>query len=262
MTKKKDYIRLLAMGDFHCGHELGLTPPKHDPGPRLTPQKHRMRREIWNWFEDNTKELKPDVIIFNGDAIDGLGQSSNSSELIYTDRNDQVKMATDILLGIGGTPEIYMSYGTAYHTGKGEDWEDIIADNVKAVKIGSEDDIDIRGTVFNYKHHLGRSGAPTGRTAAVLKDTLWNQIWATRGEYPRADVVLRSHVHYHQYAGDSDTLSLTLPALQGYGTKFGGRRMSGTVDVGFVVFDIYAKGDYDWKAHIWRARLKKPLVAG
>ena len=258
----RKFIRLLAMGDFHCGHELGLTPPKHDPGPRLTPHRHRMRREIWDWFSNNIKNLKPDVVVFNGDAIEGKGYHSASSELIYPDRNNQVQMATDILKGISGKPEIYMSYGTAYHTGKGEDWEDLVAANVKAVKIGSEDDIDIRGTVFNYKHHLGRSGVPSGRTTAVLKDALWNQIWAARGEYARADVILRSHVHYHQYAGDSDTLALTLPALQGYGTKFGGRRMSGTVDVGFVVFDVYGPNDYNWNSYIWRARMKAPLVAG
>ena len=258
----RKFVRLLAMSDTHCGHELGLTPPKHDPGPRLTPTRYRMRREIWDWWEPRAKALKPDVVIFNGDAIDGKGQSSAASELIYTDRNDQVEMATDILKGIGGKPEIYMAYGTAYHTGKGEDWEDRVAANVGAIKIGSEDDIDIRGTVFNYKHHLGRSSVPSGRTSAVLKDALWNQIWADRGEYARADVILRSHVHYHTFAGDSDILALTLPALQGYGTKFGGRRMSGVVDVGYIIFDVYGPNEYKWDSHIWRARLKAPLVAG
>ena len=128
--------------------------------------------------------------------------------------------------------------------------------------IGSlKDEIDVKGTIINYKHHLGRSGVPHGRTSAILKDALWNQLWAARGEYAQADILLRSHVHYHNYAGNSNTLAMTLPALQGYGTKFGGRRMSGTVDVGFVVFDIYGPNDYTWQPYIWRAALKPAMVA-
>jgi len=261
MTKNRKFTRVLAMGDTHCGHELGLTPPKHDPGPRLTPQRHLMRRTIWDWWIKNKRGLKPDIVIFNGDAIDGKGHASQASELLYTDRSNQVTMATDILKGISGNPDIYMAYGTAYHTGKGEDWEDQVANNVGAVKIGSEDEIDVRGTIINYKHHLGRSGTPYSRTTAVLKDALWNQLWAARGEYTRADILLRSHVHYHNFAGDSNTLAMTLPSLQGYGTKFGGRRMSGTVDVGFVVIDVYGPNDYTWETRIWRAALKPALRA-
>ncbi len=257
----RKFKRVLALGDFHSGHEVGLTPTKWDPGARNTPKRFKMRQSIWKWFQVETKSLKPDIMIVNGDCIDGKGQASKASELIYTDRLSQVGMAVDIIKGIPGKPKIYMSYGTAYHTGKGEDWEDIVADKVGAVTIGGEDEISVLGTIINYKHHLGRSGIPHGRTSAVLRDALWNQLWAARGEYERADILIRSHVHYHGFAGDTDLLALTLPALQGYGTKFGTRRVTGTVDVGFVVFDIYGPNDYLWRPVIWRAPIKKARVA-
>ena len=257
----RTFKRVLAIGDFHCGHEVGLTPPKWEPGPRTTPKRHLMRTAIWTWFQQQVQPLKPDILIVNGDCIDGKGQASQASELLYADRLDQVGMAVDAIQSIPDKPKIYMSYGTAYHTGKGEDWEDIVADKVGAVSIGGEDEISVNGTIINYKHHLGRSGVPHGRTSAVLRDALWNQLWAHRGEYERADILLRSHVHYHGFAGDTDLLAMTLPAMQGYGTKFGTRRVTGTVDVGFVVFDVYGPNDYTWEPHIWRAPITRALVA-
>lgn len=250
----KKPIRVLAMSDTHCGHTIGLTPPEWDKSEKV--EHYRMRRAIWDWYEKNVPQ-KPDVLIFNGDAIDGKGPGSGGSEQMYMDWDDQVEMVADIINRLK-PGSVYMAYGTGYHTGKDKDYEDDVAKLVNAKSIGGEGDLDIRGTNFNYKHHLGRSSVPHSRATAVLRDALWNMIWADRGEYPKAHVLIRSHVHYHQFAGDADLLAMTLPALQGYGTKFGGRRMTGTVDVGFVTFSVYGPKEYTWQSHIWRAPFKAP----
>lgn len=250
----KKSLRLLAMSDTHCGHNLGLTPPAWDKSEKV--EHYRMRRAIWDWFEKAVPR-KPDILIFNGDAIDGKGPASGGSEQMYMDWDDQVDMASDIINGLNAGA-VYMSHGTAYHVGKDKDYESDVASAVNAVRIGGEDDLDVRGNIINYKHHLGRSAVPHGRATAVLRDALWNLIWADRGEFPKANILLRSHVHYHQYAGYADMLAMTLPSLQGYGTKYGGRRMTGTVDIGFVVFDIRGPDDYTWRSHIWRAPFKAP----
>jgi hypothetical protein len=146
-----------------------------------------------------------------------------------------------------------MSYGTAYHTGKDDDYEQQIVDRIDHVlKIGGEDTISVNDLIFNYRHHLGSSSVPHGRATAIAKEVIWNKLWALRGEYPMADVVLRSHVHYNIFAGGPGWLGMSLPALQGYGSKYGGRRMSGTVDVGMVWFDVKGKRDYKWNTDILR----------
>ena len=78
---------------------------------------------------------------------------------------------------------------------------------------------------------------------------MWNVFWSERKLTPAADIILRSHVHYLSYAGDGRRLAITTPAMQGYGTKYGSRRCSGLVDVGFLSFRC-ENGEYDWKAHI------------
>ena len=257
----KSRKRVLVVSDFHSGHIRGLTHPGFDRDNE--PERHRtswrIRRHVWNWFADTTDRLgRVDILIVNGDAIDGRGEASGGTELIYPDRNDQVEMAVAAIKHIGAG-KILMSYGTPYHTGKFEDWEDQIAREVKAEKIGGEDSIDINGTIFNYRHHVGRSSVPHGRHTAVSREKLWNTLWAERGEYPRADIIIRSHVHYFNYAGGSDWLAMTTPALQGYGSKYGNRKVTGTVDIGMVVFNVAKNGDYAWKPLLLRLPFQPPI---
>ena len=255
--------RVLVLSDFHSGHVLGLTHPSYDytTGHKTQTAHYQVRRTIWEWYKDKVKRLKPDIVIFNGDAIDGKGEKSGGTELLTLDRDEQCEMAIAALQAIPRRPKLFMSYGTPYHSGINEDWEDIIAREMEAEKIGAEDTVDVNGLLINYRHHIGRSSIPHGRHTAVAKEKLWNAIWAERGEYPRADVIVRSHVHYYNYAGGPSWLGMTTPALQGYGSKFGARRVTGTVDVGMVHFDVWSKERWDWKVHILRFPAEEPLEA-
>ena len=258
MTRK----RVLVISDFHSGHVLGLTHPGYDftTGHKTKTAHYAVRRTIWNWYKDTVQRLKPDIVIMNGDCIDGKGEKSGGTELLTLDRDEQCEMAIAGLQAIPRRPKLFMSYGTGYHTGNNEDWEDIIAREMKAEKIGAEDTIDVNGLLINYRHHIPRSGIPHGRHTAAAKERLWNLIWAERGEYPKADIIVRSHVHYHAFCGGPGWLAMTTPALQGYGSKFGARVVTGTVDVGMVHFDIWSKDKWEWKAHLLRFPAEAPLA--
>lgn len=254
MAKPK---RLLVIADMHCGHEVGLMPPAWDSVRERDKRKncYVMRRTMWDWYKGRVSALKPDIIIVNGDAIDGRGEKSGGLEQMYPDRQDQVEMAIDCILEAKTRKtKVLMSYGTNYHTGDYEDFENNIAndDRINAVKIGGEDTADINGLLVNYRHHIGSSSIPHGRHTAIAKERLWNLLWAEHDEYPRADAVIRSHVHYHAGAFGPAWVGMTTPALQGYGTRYGSRRMSGVVHIGIVVFDIYGKDDFSWHVPILR----------
>jgi hypothetical protein len=139
-----------------------------------------------------------------------------------------------------------MAYGTGYHTGIEEDWERPIAEAVKAKKIGSVDSIDVNGLIINYRHYISGSQVPHGRHTTTARERTWNTLWALRGEYPLAQIVIRSHVHYFGFCGDGQGLALTTPALEGYGSKFGARLLSGLVDIGLVYFDIIDRERWTW----------------
>jgi hypothetical protein len=156
----------------------------------------------------------------------------------------------------------FLSHNTPYHVSSsdGEDWENVIAERVGAT-VTDHAWVEVEGIVFDLKHHpAGSSGLPHGRHTGVAKDRLWNAILAAEGEQTKADILIRSHVHYHNFAGGPDWIAMTTPALQGAGSKFGARRCSGKVDFGFITFTV-DKGTFSWKQHIAKlVEQKAPLL--
>ena len=254
--------RLLVVSDFHCGHDVGLTHPGWDAERerRKLSYLYEIRRRIWDFYSEHVRAFRPHIVIANGDLVDGKGEASGGVEQIYIDMNDQVELAVAALQECG-RPKYFLSYGTPYHTGRDLDFEDQIAREIGAEKIGGEDTINATRLMINYRHYVGRSSVPHSRHTAVARERLWNKLWAMRGEYPAAHVLIRSHVHYHTFCGGSDWVAMTTPALQGYGTKYGGRRMTGTVDIGMIFFEIQDKDSYSWKPVLLRLPYKEPLEA-
>ena len=242
--------RVVALGDLHCGHRVGLTPPEyqwHAPNTaKHAWQKYGdIQREAWNWYAAKVEELKPvDLLLVSGDCIDGRGERSGGVELITADRSEQVDMAV-ACLEPWNAKQVVIVRGTPYHAGQYEAWEDPIAMRLKA-KIGNHEWVTVRcgktQTTFDLKHYIGGSQILHGRATAVKRDEMWNAIWAEAGLQPRGDWILRGHVHYYgsnsRYSGDRKVTAMTLPALQGMGSRFGALKMSGTVDFGLVTWDI------------------------
>jgi hypothetical protein len=256
--------RVVVLSDGHSGHIAGLTHPDFDsvPSHNGSPRYHAYlaRRRLWKYFAEKIEELQPiDVLIYNGDAIDGKGAKSGSTELLTADRTEQVDMAAASILFCKAT-EVYMSYGTSYHAGAQEDWENEVAKGAGAVKIGSHDYLDVNGLVFSYRHFISKSSIPHGRATPLARERLWNVLWSEWGEYPKADVLLRSHVHYFAYTGGFGWLGVITPALQGRGTKYGARVCSGTVDFGLIHFDVTSKEDWEWHHHVMKLRQSGQVV--
>ena len=252
-------MRLVILSDFHAGSVVGLTPPqwqfefKHSEKTKR--DKFSIVQEVcWNYYADTIKKLKPiDILVVNGDCIDGRGEKSGSTELITSDQYEQCEIASNIIRrGVTKGTRIVMTYGTAYHASPdGNDWENVIADDVKADKIGSHEWLNVKGTVFDIKHHVGSTGTPVG-VMPLTRERVWNILWNEHSDQPKADVMIRSHVHRYTYIGGPNWLGITTPALCAPGSKYGARRCSGIVHFGLVHFDISNNGSYTWQAHIAR----------
>ena len=250
--------RIVIISDMHCGSRAGLTPPDWMYPEHCADHERetfaRNQRLTWAWFSRTIDRLRPiDYLFVNGDAIDGKGDRSGGTEQLESDRSKQAEIASEIIRFIAA-PKIVMIYGTPYHVGNEEDWERLVANDVNAGKIGGHEWVEVNGVVFDLKHKVGGSQIPHGRYTAVAREALWNLVWSTQDGQPKADVIVRSHVHYFAHCGNSSTLAIVTPALQGWGSKFGVRECAGTVDIGFLHFDVRGKGDYDWHAHILKPK--------
>jgi hypothetical protein len=250
--------RVLTIGDTHCGHKAGLTPPQwqnpQDKGDRYDLRQVQLQKVCWDFYTDVIRREGPfDAVLFNGDAVEGKGERSGGTELITSDRNQQVSMAeVCIRQALTAKTKLVMTYGTPSHVGVEEDWESAIAKTL-GCKIGSHEWPRIEDVTFDMKHKVGSSSVPHGRHTAVAREQLWNSIWAEREGQPRAQCLLRSHVHYYKFNGDHRAVAMTLPALQAVGTKYGARQCSGLVDWGLVTWTI-DKDRWSWAAHILDAK--------
>ena len=263
--KKK---RMAVISDLHCGHIVGLTPPEWQRRTKtemsnLPRDVVPTQRKMWGQYVAEMKALQPiDYLIVNADCIDGKGEKSGGTELITSDREEQSNMAVQCIKQAQAREQICMTYGTGYHTGVGEDWERGIAKDVGA-KIGSHEWPQIYGVTFDVKHFVSGSSIPHGRGTGIAKEWVWNMLWAARGEQPKSHVIIRSHVHYCTAIGQpwDNWIALTTPALQAAGTKYGARRRSNTVDLGFIYFDIYEDGTWSWQPVRFKGSVRRASVA-
>ena len=259
--------RVVILADGHCGSRTGLTPPKwqtlwkdnddndieSESRDEYESQHYKFQKlqgDLWNFYNSTIHSLKPiDLLIYNGDAIEGKGTRSGGTELLTSDCITQANMAINTIK-ITKAKNIVMTYGTGYHVGDAEDWEALVAKGVGAKKIGSHEWVTINNVTFDIKHHVGTSQTPYSRNLSMSKDRIWNLIWNEHEEQPKSDILIRSHCHYYDFCGGRNWLGIITPSLQGPGTKFGSRRCSGHVDFGLIHFDIDEKGRYTWQAHI------------
>ena len=240
--------RILWVADMHCGHFAGLTHPDFERKPKRdysNPlyQQWVIRRKCWKFFYDIVSIEGPfDVAIVLGDDIDGRGEKSGGTELLTPDRSVQTDMAAANILTIGA-PEVYGVYGTPYHAGVQEDWEDEVARKAGFVRIEDVGRLNVNGKILRYRHHVGGSNIPHGRFTPLAKEHIWNLFWAERKEDVKADMLVFGHRHYHVMCSEPGKWEAWVaPALQAYGTKFGGRKMSGTVDFGLMWTEIDDNG--------------------
>lgn len=258
--------RLLDIGDLHCGHVTGLTHPEFDSKPNdITSHNYklyRLRRKCYDWFIKELEPLKPiDILLVGGDAVDGKGSRSKWKETLIHDKGEQCSCAAAIINDIGAS-EVVMLYGTPYHVGVAEDWEDEVAKEVNNLKeISPVGQYDIGGVIVNARHYTGRSSIPHGRHTAIARDRLWNVLWADRGEFPKAQLILRHHVHYFTFCGDDQWLGVTNPSLQAK-SRYGTETKGDIVHFGFTFYD-FKNGVLDsWDKRIARLyRANQELLA-
>ena len=252
--------KIVALGDMHCGHIGGLTPPGWDDNDRY-PAFKGLRKETWKAYKKIVskvrKTLNPSdtlVVVCNGDAIDG---NRSLSELVCPDRMEQVAMARKCL-DMWKADKYLITAGTPYHVGKEESWEVVLGELMDA-GVAPEHYLDVDGVMFYFRHKVGRSSVPYGRYTAPARSAVWNQLASAKGLVPEADVLCYSHVHYFSFCGNSDWLAMTLPSLQSV-SDYGGRECDGTVDWGLVWFDVDKGKLVDWGTEITSLGAAAPVV--
>jgi len=225
--------KVLIISDGHSGHYAGLA-SKESLEKYGYLQTHQQAL-IYNWFKKNVLSLGHfDLVVDNGDCIDGKGQKSGGRELHTSDRIQQANIYCDSTSFIKTKKRIVIR-GTNYHVGSDEQWEDVIAEKLKS-SIKNHLWCNVGGLIIDIKHKVKGT-----KNTFFSKAKINNLLWAEMKGQPRADIIIRSHAHYYFEASDGKTTAFITPALQGWGSEYGEKECDNTVDIGFLYLEIKDK---------------------
>lgn len=244
MKKQKENVKkVLILSDTHCGHGLGLTPPKYQSG-----FFEEIQNIGWSWFLSKIKKLGIiDILILNGDIIDGPGHKGNRQH-ITTDIKQQQEIFKEVMKFVKPKKMIFFR-GTPFHVETDQENEDNIAEFYNS-EIYDSGKVDINGLIMHCRHTTGKGGTAYGSITSAQRSAVVQTLLDDIGEdNQHAKIYIRSHIHEYIKLERSLFTLITTPCLQFAGTSYG-RKCTGFYDYGFVSMEIKNKNDYTIKTHL------------
>ena len=261
---------LLTVSDLHGGAGTSvctLEPVISDLNTTYKPNKLQLAlNEAWYNCIDEL-EQKPTLLVVNGEPCDGANKKQVGQQSWTTNIHDQLDDVTKLLKEIPYENLMFVR-GSTYHVQvDGTNFEEIIARQMGATKYkayGGEGltdyfaIIEIYGKVFNFTHHIGFNKWAAYRTTALARE-MAGMVFE-KDKMGRADVIIRSHVHYFVHVEFTHTHGLTTPAWKFPDAHlFRGGVAGTTPDVGMVEMIIEPNGEILIQKHIAEMEIK-PLV--
>lgn len=224
--------RVAVVSDTHCGSIFGLMPPDFINRADGRADQNAGQKYLWKCWIDmcqRFRDLAPDVIVFNGDEVDGCQHAQRGTELclpLMPDQEDAFVAAAEMLISACPfRPAIYLVQGTEYHVGKAGSHVESIGHKLGAEQyfgIGtgkySREVLDLEmppssGVVLNFAHHISvMSGLY--RATAPDREAVWSALAGKEGKMAKADALIRSHVHIFVHVEHGTKHALINPAWQ------------------------------------------------
>ena len=159
-------------------------------------------------------KINPEVIIFNGDLIDGQQRRSTGREVVTSRIEMQAEACKDIIRTLPEVP-MYFTQGTDYHEmPDGSAVEYWIAKELQS-DFGDDLLIDECGIRMHVGHPIPVSATSWQyRTTPLARDLLLLALNSAEDKYGRVDVAIRSHAHYYCACSFTSQLGVITPCWQ------------------------------------------------
>jgi hypothetical protein len=196
----KEIDTIVFINDLHCGSKRGLTPPSF--WDSYTSDGVKWLWEKWESFHDEVKTLfgEIDLLISNGDLIDGIQKRSDGVGLITSSYSGQVDIAIEALKPfISSYKKIIRIEGTWHHEGMHQALrildEHFGIKTPQTAKDALVRDIQLdERAILNVKHQPEGSGTLYKGTS-LDREALWATMAETIHGLPKATHIVRAHLH-------------------------------------------------------------------
>jgi len=238
-------VRILVVSDLHVGSVYGLLPPGYHDSRGNEIRQNIGQKYLWDCWMDlaaRLKRLRPDVVVVNGDLVDG-----RRGELCLQSPVDQAEACLQVLqaLGCRGAKWFFIQ-GTEFHDSEVGREVEVVASRIGTAYTGLGAgvytrevlDLECGGVVVNFAHGIS-TGAGLYRAVAIDREALWSALAGKVGCLPKADVIVRSHAHYFVHVEHASKHAVVTPCWQ-LQTRFMRRRSVYRMvpDIGAVVLDV------------------------
>lgn len=238
---------VLVLSDIHVGNRVGISPLKFRMMDGSVYHANKVQKALYKAWLDVVKDWKnPDILVINGEPIDGQGQKNRGVEQWTTNYIDQIDAAIQ-LVNMFDAKKIFVTRGSGYHIEQGGvSVEEIFAKNVGAERVNGSyvpDEFYLKvngngseGVTFNFAHAIGSSSSGwTYRSTAIAKEMMLGQLEKSR-KHP-FNVLVRSHIHYFWTVGSASHLGVVTPVWE---LQTGFMKRQGTMgsvpDIGAIRF--------------------------
>jgi len=207
---------LLTISDIHVGSSFGMMPNDFciSTGAEVSLNSGQdYLLSCWEHFLGCLPE-KIDVLVLNGDMVEGQNLAEQCRGLVEVDPNFQARAAARLLepivervAKVDGQRQVYMTRGSRYHVGRGGRTEEVLGLILEAVKgphgayAQSWLRLPVDGVLFDIAHRqsftIRYRSMPLEREISFFLERVGRQ----RKAPPDHLVIIRSHTHsgYRMY---------------------------------------------------------------
>lgn len=231
--------RILVVSDMHCGHTRGLSPWDN------------YSSDISNFLYNKWKEMVKyvgdiDMVIVNGDCVDGSNYKDDGFGLFTSDIHEQCMMVRDLFepfrkMGV----QFVFTDGSKYHVGSNLNGDRISCMLLGGEWLGKDGFIQAENIKIHARHVINYSSQPNSRSTAQRGE---QTIAAMQDE--DVDIFIRSHTHKFVYSGNERYLHITTPCWKGV-DDFIRKKSIEKSDCGWVLITVDGS-EYSWEHHVFR----------
>lgn len=260
---------LYNISDIHDGGIYAIcSEDPYNSDLKLHIKPNLLQNELRGIWYDGIDSLsrKPDLVVNNGEPVDGANPKQLGNQSWTTNLADQAKDVIKLLRVIKGEKYMFIR-GSGYHVQiQGTSAEQWIAEQMGGVDYSIYEGVDgnkadywanveIYGKTFSFTHHTPYAKFFAYRATPLAKEMALMAL--DKGRNMKYDVISRGHVHNFMYIRSAHTHAYTTGAWKypdGHLTRGG---LGGIFpDIGGVEVIVETNGEIIIKPHITELKIK------
>ena len=270
--RSKSSKSAVIVSDIHDGddHAVCTESPEKIDGENYVPNKiQQTLLETWKEAWKDLIQKKPNIIVVNGEPVNGANRRNLGAGVWSTNLVDQIRDFKKLMKFAPKSNKLLFIRGSGYHVtvDGATPIEEIVAEELKADRYrafggsGFTDDeatIEMHGKYFNFTHHVGFAQWAQYKPTSLAKEMV--KLHFDQGKREHTDVTIRSHVHYYVEIRFPNTLGFTTPAWKLPDSFMYRRGIPAIPDIGLMEVIIESNGKIIVEPHITSVDLKPKVM--